>query len=82
MKRQIRRLEEPSLRCVELVHEEMQRIVQHAFTQVTISFTGTQMFAEQAHQGREVERETGIDIKLDFGRVGWGSGIYRLPETT
>lgn len=29
MKRQIRRLEEPSLRCVELVHEEMQRIIQH-----------------------------------------------------
>ena len=34
VKRQIRRLEEPSLRCVELVHGEMQRIVQHAFTQV------------------------------------------------
>ncbi|KAJ7353735.1 Dynamin-1-like protein [Desmophyllum pertusum] len=34
VKRQIRRLEEPSLRCVELVHEEMQRIVQHSFTQV------------------------------------------------
>lgn len=29
VKRQIRRLEEPSLRCVELVHEEMQRIIQH-----------------------------------------------------
>jgi hypothetical protein len=29
VKRQIQRLEEPSLRCVELVHEEMQRIVQH-----------------------------------------------------
>uniref|UniRef100_A0A914WN66 dynamin GTPase n=1 Tax=Plectus sambesii TaxID=2011161 RepID=A0A914WN66_9BILA len=29
VKRQIRRLEEPCLRCVELVHEEMQRIVQH-----------------------------------------------------
>ena len=27
VKRQFRRLEEPSLRCVELVHEEMQRIV-------------------------------------------------------
>lgn len=34
VKRQIRRLEDPSLRCVELVHEEMQRIVQHAFSQV------------------------------------------------
>lgn len=28
VKRQIRRLTEPSLRCVELVHEEMQRIIQ------------------------------------------------------
>ncbi|XP_076270747.1 dynamin related protein 1 isoform X1 [Rhynchophorus ferrugineus] len=28
VKRQIRRLEEPSLRCVELIHEEMQRIIQ------------------------------------------------------
>ncbi|KAK0398425.1 hypothetical protein QR680_002586 [Steinernema hermaphroditum] len=29
VKRQIKRLTEPSLSCVELVHEEMQRIVQH-----------------------------------------------------
>lgn len=29
MKRQVKRLEDPSLRCVELVHEEMQRIIQH-----------------------------------------------------
>ncbi|KAM4619377.1 dynamin-1-like protein isoform 2-T2 [Polymixia lowei] len=29
VKRQVKRLEEPSLRCVELVHEEMQRIIQH-----------------------------------------------------
>lgn len=34
VKRQIRRLEEPSLRCVELVHEEMQRIIQHCGAQV------------------------------------------------
>ncbi|OQV12100.1 Dynamin-1-like protein [Hypsibius exemplaris] len=34
VKRQIRRLEEPSLRCVELVHEEMQRIVQHCGTEI------------------------------------------------
>ena len=33
VKRQIRRLEEPSLRCVELLHEEMQRIIQHCGTQ-------------------------------------------------
>ena len=39
VKRQIRRLEEPSLRCVELVHEEMQRIVQHAFSQVMIAIS-------------------------------------------
>uniref|UniRef100_A0A0N5AY78 dynamin GTPase n=1 Tax=Syphacia muris TaxID=451379 RepID=A0A0N5AY78_9BILA len=29
VKKQISRLEDPSLRCVELVHEELQRIVQH-----------------------------------------------------
>ncbi|XP_065067345.1 dynamin-1-like protein [Rhopilema esculentum] len=34
VKRQIQRLEEPSLRCVELVHEEMQRIIQHSLLQV------------------------------------------------
>ena len=34
VKRQIRRLEEPSLRCVELAHEEMQRIIQHCGTEV------------------------------------------------
>merc|ERR1712130_414375 len=34
VKRQIRRLEEPSLRCVELVHEEMQRIIQHCGNEV------------------------------------------------
>ncbi|ESO12075.1 hypothetical protein HELRODRAFT_105218 [Helobdella robusta] len=33
VKRQIRRLEEPGLRCVELVHEELQRIIQHCGTQ-------------------------------------------------
>ncbi|KAK7101692.1 dynamin-1-like protein isoform X2 [Littorina saxatilis] len=33
VKRQVRRLEEPSLRCVELVHEEMQRMIQHCGTQ-------------------------------------------------
>ncbi|XP_033645744.1 dynamin-1-like protein isoform X2 [Asterias rubens] len=38
VKRQIRRLEEPSLRCVELVHEEMQRIIQHCGTQELMRF--------------------------------------------
>jgi dynamin 1-like protein len=31
VKRQIKRLEDPSLRCVELVHEELQRIIQQEF---------------------------------------------------
>jgi len=34
VKRQINKLEEPSLRCVELVHEEMQRIIQHCLQQM------------------------------------------------
>lgn len=38
VKRQIRRLEEPSLRCVELVHEELQRIIQHCGTHVSYTF--------------------------------------------
>lgn len=44
VKRQVKRLEEPSLRCVELVHEEMQRIIQHCSnysTQVTNTHTYT-----------------------------------------
>ncbi|XP_051865854.1 dynamin-1-like protein [Pristis pectinata] len=35
VKRQIKRLEEPCLRCVELVHEELQRIIQHCSTNNT-----------------------------------------------
>eukprot|EP00058_Branchiostoma_floridae_P009036 XP_002594524.1 hypothetical protein BRAFLDRAFT_87747 [Branchiostoma floridae] len=38
VKKQIRRLEEPSLRCVELVHEEMQRIINHCGTQELLRF--------------------------------------------
>ncbi|CAJ0931099.1 unnamed protein product, partial [Mesorhabditis belari] len=34
VKRQIQRLEEPSLRCVDLVHEELQRIVQHCGNEI------------------------------------------------
>lgn len=34
VKKQIARLTEPSLRCVDLVHEEMQRIIQHCGTEV------------------------------------------------
>merc|ERR1711962_166940 len=34
VKRQIRRLEEPSMRCIELVHEEMHRIIQHCGNEV------------------------------------------------
>jgi len=36
VKRQIKRLEDPGLRCVELVHEELQRIIQHCGAQVEI----------------------------------------------
>lgn len=32
VKKQIARLEEPSIRCVELVHEELERIIQHCIT--------------------------------------------------
>ncbi|KAM8965019.1 dynamin-1-like protein isoform 1-T2 [Sarcophilus harrisii] len=35
VKRQIKRLEEPSLRCVDLVHEELQRVIQHCSTSNT-----------------------------------------------
>uniref|UniRef100_H2Z988 Dynamin-1-like protein n=1 Tax=Ciona savignyi TaxID=51511 RepID=H2Z988_CIOSA len=38
VKRQIKRLEEPSLRCVELVHEELQRIVQNCGGQEILRF--------------------------------------------
>ncbi|CAJ0568564.1 unnamed protein product, partial [Mesorhabditis spiculigera] len=34
VKRQIQRLEDPSLRCVDLVHEELQRIVQHCGNEI------------------------------------------------
>lgn len=34
VKRQIKKLEEPSLRCVEMVYEEMQRIIQHSLQQI------------------------------------------------
>lgn len=46
VKRQVKRLEDPSLRCVELVHEEMQRIIQHCSnysTQVRNTVTHTQI---------------------------------------
>ncbi|XP_060516979.1 dynamin-1-like protein isoform X3 [Cylas formicarius] len=46
VKRQIRRLEEPSLRCVELIHEEMQRIIQQ--------FLGLDILM---HCGSEVQQE-------------------------
>lgn len=34
VKRQIKKLEDPSLRCVEMVFEEMQRIIQHTLQQI------------------------------------------------
>lgn len=41
VKRQIKRLEDPGLRCVELVHEELQRIIQHCGAQVPPSPSAT-----------------------------------------
>lgn len=43
VKRQIKRLEEPSLRCVELVHEELQRIIQHCSSYSTQVNRDTQL---------------------------------------
>ena len=52
VKRQIRRLEEPSLRCVELVHEEMQRIIQQCGAQVNIIFFFFYFIVQQQKQLR------------------------------
>lgn len=52
VKKQVKRLEEPSLRCVELVHEEMQRIIQHCSnysTQVTSSVLTSSPSEKGAH---------------------------------
>ena len=68
VKRQIRRLEEPSLRCVELVHEEMQRIVQHAFSQVLwIMLADAQFLALAAWETWPIFEEGGG--KLGFQHV-------------
>lgn len=58
VKRQIRRLEEPSLRAVELIHEEMQRIIQVSLD-IIIPFNArhcnTYFFLQ--HCGSEVQQE-------------------------
>ena len=41
VKRQIKRLEDPSLCCVDLVHEELQRIIQHCGAQVEFHLFNT-----------------------------------------
>lgn len=46
VKRQVKRLEDPSLRCVELVHEEMQRIIQHCSNYSTQVRKHTQKFTK------------------------------------
>lgn len=51
VKKQVKRLEEPSLRCVELVHEEMQRIIQHC------SNYSTQVGGAEAARALCVRRE-------------------------
>lgn len=52
VKRQVKRLEEPSLRCVELVHEEMQRIIQHCSNYSTQVRKQTYAFRTEAHESR------------------------------
>lgn len=59
VKKQVKRLEEPSLRCVELVHEEMQRIIQHCSnysTQVSEGRRGPTP-AEKENRGRVFVRQ-------------------------
>uniref|UniRef100_A0A8C6YJQ4 Dynamin-1-like protein n=1 Tax=Naja naja TaxID=35670 RepID=A0A8C6YJQ4_NAJNA len=56
VKRQIKRLEEPSLRCVELVHEELQRIIQHC----TTYNTGTELLRFPKLHEAIVEVVTGV----------------------
>lgn len=63
VKRQITKLEEPSLRCVEMVHEEMQRIIQHSLQQVSkyliiliISFNNYLLLDKIRHKVRHLLR--------------------------
>lgn len=64
VKKQIRRLEEPSLRCVELVHEELQRIVQHCgiHTQVCVFL----MFVTFFRHYLKVKGKSDFYLSVDF----------------
>lgn len=63
MKRQIRRLEEPSLRCVELAHEEMQRIIQHCGTQVRFD---TELNVNEYYSDHDIYVFLGKSMTVDF----------------
>lgn len=63
MKRQVRRLEEPSLRCVELVHEEMQRIIQHCGTQVRFD---TEWNVNEYYSDYDIHVFAGTSMTADF----------------
>ncbi|KAF4525209.1 hypothetical protein B566_EDAN008316 [Ephemera danica] len=83
VKRQIRRLEEPSLRCVELVHEEMQRIIQHCGNEVqqellrfpklheSIIEVVTSLLRQRlpATNSMNVSVDGSIDVKVTVSRV-------------
>uniref|UniRef100_A0A183E9H3 GED domain-containing protein n=1 Tax=Gongylonema pulchrum TaxID=637853 RepID=A0A183E9H3_9BILA len=67
VKKQIRRLEEPSLRCVELVHEELQRIVQHCgiHTQEQILIEDESKHAAQKRTAAQVDASTSQEMQLE-----------------
>lgn len=72
VKRQIKRLEEPSLRCVELVHEEMQRIIQHCSnysTQVTARCLMCRLEVLVSYGGRKHGRWAKNNLKYAFSSL-------------
>ncbi|KAL1415456.1 hypothetical protein MTO96_006805 [Rhipicephalus appendiculatus] len=71
VKRQIRRLEEPSLRCVELVHEEMQRIIQHCGTEGSAGDAALPQVARVHCRGGHPAAETApAGCQLHGGKLG------------
>ena len=71
VKRQIRRLEEPSMRCIELVHEEMQRIIQHC---------GNEVQQEMMRFPRLHEKI--IDVVTNLLRFDFFTNIFDLTENS
>ena len=73
VKRQIKRLEEPSLRCVELVHEEMQRIIQHC---------GNEVQQEMLRWGKHVAASRVPAKCWHTGCLKYGDTARKLTATT